>query len=155
MSRSGLYVAVQGFAGLLFGFGLVLSGMIDPAKVQNFLDFAGSWDPSLAFVMAGAVAVAFVGFRIAGRRARPVLAERFHLPTNRRIEPRLIVGPAIFGIGWGLSGFCPGPAVAALGLLAPGTFVFVAAMLIGMAVARGVAERRSRRGDLRPITGAS
>lgn len=150
MTRLGLDRLLQGVAGLVFGLGLVVSGMINPAKVLNFLDFAGTWDPSLAFVMGGAVIVAFAGFRIAGGRARPILAERFHWPTARAIDPRVIVGPALFGIGWGLSGFCPGPAVAALGLLAPGTFVFVGAMLVGMAIARALTAPRAPQGEPRP-----
>jgi uncharacterized membrane protein YedE/YeeE len=122
--------------GLLFGIGLVVSGMTDPAKVQNFLDFAGTWDPSLAFVMGSAVVVAFVGYRIAFRRARPVADTRFHIPTHTAIDAPVIVGPAIFGIGWGLSGYCPGPAIAALGLGAPATLAFIAAMVVGMAATR-------------------
>ncbi|MQT14636.1 YeeE/YedE family protein [Segnochrobactrum spirostomi] len=153
MTRLGLDRLVQGIAGLVFGLGLVVSGMIDPAKVLNFLDFAGTWDPSLAFVMAGAVAIAFVGFRVAGGRARPILAERFHWPVSRAVDPRVIVGPAVFGIGWGLSGFCPGPAVAALGLLAPGTFVFVGAMLIGMAIARALTAPRVPQDQSHPVAG--
>lgn len=129
--------------GLLFGLGLVLSGMSDPAKVLNFLDLAGSFDPSLAFVMGGAVLVAFIGFRLTLRRERPVLAPRFQLPTRRDIDARLILGPALFGIGWGLGGFCPGPVFTALGLGASGTLVFVPAMLAGMWAARALAERRA------------
>ncbi|MDF2618097.1 MAG: protein of unknown function YeeE/YedE [Xanthobacteraceae bacterium] len=127
--------------GLLFGVGLVVSGMSNPAKVLNFLDLFGSFDPSLAFVMGGAVIVAFVGFRLARLRATPVLAPAFQLPTRRDIDTRVIVGPALFGIGWGLGGFCPGPAFTALGLGAAGTLVFVPAMLAGMWAARLLAER--------------
>lgn len=128
--------------GLLFGVGLVVSGMSDPAKVLNFLDLAGTFDPSLAFVMGGAVLVAFLGFRLVLARDTPVLAPRFELPTRRDIDARLILGPALFGIGWGLGGFCPGPAFTALGLAAPGTLVFVPAMLAGMWSARQLAERK-------------
>lgn len=127
--------------GLLFGVGLVISGMSDPAKVLNFLDLAGTFDPSLAFVMGGAVLVTFFGFRLTLKRAHPLFAPRFQLPTRRDIDTRLIVGPALFGIGWGLGGFCPGPAFTALGLAASGTLVFVPAMLIGMLGARLLAER--------------
>lgn len=127
--------------GLLFGAGLVVSGMADPAKVLNFLDLFGTWDPSLAFVMGGAVLVAFVGYRLVLRRDRPVAAPSFGIPARKDIDARLIVGPALFGIGWGLAGFCPGPAIAALGLGAPGTLAFLPAMFLGMWTARLVAER--------------
>ena len=119
-------------SGLVFGVGLVVSGMANPAKVLNFLDVAGSWDPSLAFVMAGAVAVSFIGFRLAWRRPPPVLAERFELPTASAIDPRLVAGSAVFGVGWGIGGFCPGPAITSLALAAPGTLVFVPAMAAGL-----------------------
>jgi uncharacterized membrane protein YedE/YeeE len=122
--------------GLIFGLGLVVSGMVDPAKVQNFLDVFGTWDPSLAFVMAGAVAVAFAGYRLAWRNAGPVLDDRFHLPETTAIDRSLLLGAAVFGIGWGLGGYCPGPAFTGLGLLAPGTIIFVPAMLFGMWLAR-------------------
>jgi len=127
--------------GLLFGLGLVISGMSDPAKVLNFLDLAGTWDPSLAFVMAGAVIVAFFGYRIVLRRPAPLVGGRFHLPHVAGIDRRLVVGAAIFGLGWGLSGFCPGPAITALGLGAGGTLAFLPAMLVGMWVARAAIER--------------
>lgn len=130
--------------GLLFGAGLVVSGMANPAKVLNFLDLFGSWDPSLAFVMGGAVIVAFIGFRLVFRRAKPILSQTFHLPTRRDIDARVVVGPAIFGIGWGLGGFCPGPALAALGFGATGTLAFVPAMVLGMWGARLFAEKRSQ-----------
>jgi uncharacterized membrane protein YedE/YeeE len=129
-------VALNGIAGLLFGLGLIVSGMVNPAKVLNFLDPFGTFDPSLAFVMAGAVAVTFVGYRLVLRRPRPILADRFRLPLAKDIDIRLVLGPAIFGIGWGLSGFCPGPAITSLPLLAKGTLVFVPGMLAGMALSR-------------------
>jgi uncharacterized protein len=129
------------FLGLLFGLGLAISGMIDPAKVLNFLDLFGTWDPSLAFVMAGAVVVAFFGYRLVLGRPAPVTGGKFHLPTVTGIDKRLVVGAAIFGVGWGLSGFCPGPAVTGLGLGAAGTLAFVPAMLIGMWAARVAAAR--------------
>lgn len=122
--------------GLLFGAGLVVSGMTNPAKVQNFLDLAGNWDPSLAFVMGGAVIVAMAGFRLVLRRPKPIADVQFHVPASVTIDAPLLVGPAIFGIGWGLSGYCPGPAIAALGLGAPGTVVYVVGMLAGMQAAR-------------------
>jgi uncharacterized membrane protein YedE/YeeE len=123
-------------AGLVFGLGLVVSGMIDPAKVLNFLDLFGHWDPSLAFVMAGAVAVTLVGYRLVLQHPGPLLGGGFALPTRRDLDRRLLVGAAVFGVGWGLGGYCPGPAITALGLAATGTLVFVPAMLIGMALAR-------------------
>ena len=129
-------VVVNLVAGLLFGLGLLISGMADPAKVQNFLDVFGTWDPSLAFVMAGAVVTAFIGYRLAFRRAAPVLASVFALPVGDAADGRLLVGAGLFGIGWGLTGFCPGPAVVSIPLLAQGTLVFVPAMLAGIALAR-------------------
>ncbi|MBS7539603.1 DUF6691 family protein [Ancylobacter lacus] len=122
--------------GLLFGLGLIVSGMSNPAKVLNFLDIFGTFDPSLAFVMAGAAGVALVGYRLVLRRRAPLLAPRFELPTRRDIDARLVAGAALFGVGWGLGGFCPGPAFTALGLAAPGTLAFVPAMLLGMWLAR-------------------
>ena len=126
--------------GLLFGVGLVVSGMSDPAKVLNFLDLFGTWDPSLAFVMGGAVVVAFFGYRVVLKRPAPMVG-RFHLPNRKDIDARLVAGPAIFGLGWGLSGFCPGPALTALSLGASGTYAFVPAMIVGMWAARVAAER--------------
>jgi uncharacterized membrane protein YedE/YeeE len=123
-------------SGLLLGLGLVISGMADPAKVLNFLDFSGIWDPSLAFVMAGAVTVAFVGYRFAFMRGRPLFDRQFHLPTVKHADGRLVAGATIFGVGWGLSGLCPGPAVTSLVLAAQGTLVFVPFMLAGMWGAR-------------------
>jgi uncharacterized protein len=122
--------------GLLFGVGLVVSGMSDPAKVLNFLDLAGTWDPSLAFVMAGGVLVAFIGYRLVFARGKPLLDGAFHLPTATKIDGRLVAGAAIFGIGWGLGGFCPGPAITALGLAQPGTLVFLPAMAVGLWIAK-------------------
>ncbi|MFO0990454.1 MAG: YeeE/YedE family protein [Hyphomicrobiales bacterium] len=136
--------AVHFAIGLIFGLGLVVSGMVDPTKVQNFLDLFGSWDPSLAFVLVGAVVVTFAGYRLAWRNATPMLDDQFHLPRSRAIDRRLLLGAAIFGTGWGLSGYCPGPALTALGLLAPGTIVFVPAMLVGMWLARMTANATER-----------
>jgi uncharacterized membrane protein YedE/YeeE len=134
--------ALSLIAGFIFGLGLVIGGMVDPAKVQNFLDVAGTFDPSLAFVMGGAVVVTFVGYRLAFRERSPLFAEQFHLPTARELDAQLVVGPALFGIGWGLSGFCPGPAITSLPLMAKGTLIFVPAMLAGVAVARFITETR-------------
>lgn len=136
---------VQFAIGLLFGTGLVVAGMSDPAKVLNFLDLAaipsGLWDPSLAFVLLAATATTFVGYRLVLRRPKPVFGTQFHLPTKTAIEPSVIVGPAIFGIGWGLVGLCPGPAFTALGTGRPEVFLFVTAMLLGMLAARRLASR--------------
>src|SRR5690606_7473411 len=126
--------------GLLFGIGLVVSGMANPAKVLNFLDLFGTWDPSLAFVLGGAVLVTFIGYRLVRLRDKPVIGGSFHLPTRNDIDTRVIAGPAVFGIGWGLGGFCPGPALTALGLGAPGTLAFVPAMILGMWAARLLGE---------------
>ena len=128
-------------SGLLFGVGLVVSGMVKPTKVIGFLDVGGRWDPSLAFVMVGAIAVHFVLLRLAKRRPAPLFEERFHLPTRRDIDSRLVVGALLFGVGWGLAGYCPGPALtsAAAGMFPP--VVFVAAMAAGMALERAVSAR--------------
>ena len=137
-------ILVQFAIGLIFGLGLIISGMSNPAKVLNFLDLggipAGTWDASLAFVMAGAVAVTFVGFSYVLKLTRPFFAERFHVPTRRDIDPKIIVGPAIFGIGWGLVGFCPGPALTALGFGSTSAVIFVVAMCGGMVLARVIAQ---------------
>ena len=131
-------------AGLIFGTGLILSGMANPIKVQNFLDFFGSWDPSLALVMGGAILVTMPGFWLIQKRKTPFFNNVFNLPTRTDFDFRLLAGAAIFGIGWGLGGFCPGPAVTSLSLAAKGTLVFVPAMLIGMTAAK-LASLRSRR----------
>jgi len=123
-------------AGAVFALGLAVGGMTVPAKVTGFLDVGGAWDPSLAFVMAAAIAVYLPILRIVRARSRPVLDERFHWPTARGIDLRLVTGSAIFGIGWGLSGYCPGPALASLVGGASSALVFVAAMVTGIAVTR-------------------
>jgi uncharacterized membrane protein YedE/YeeE len=120
-------------AGLVFSLGLGLSGMTQPAKVIGFLDFAGRWDPSLLVVMAGAVGVYAVGSRLVLRRPRPVLDTRFHVPPLVRVEPKELLGAAVFGVGWGLGGYCPGPAIVSMATGAAPVFVFVAAMVAGMA----------------------
>lgn len=133
-------------AGLVFGLGLILSGMGNPAKVQNFLDFFGSWDPSLALVMGGAIAVGLVAFTWAKRRATrnqpALLGDAMQLPTATAVDRRLLTGAALFGAGWGLAGFCPGPAVMNLATLQPEVWLFVAAMLVGMLLQHGWAARR-------------
>lgn len=119
-------------AGLIFGLGLILSGMANPAKVLGFLDLAGAWDPSLMFVMGGAIGVAFVGFAVAARRQLTPFGEPINLPTARQVDRPLVVGALLFGIGWGIAGFCPGPALVGVGMLEPKALLFVLAMLAGM-----------------------
>lgn len=128
--------------GLLFGLGLIVSGMADPAKVLGFLDLAGEWDPSLAFVMAGAIAIGLVGFALARRRRTSLLGEPMRLPTARHVDRRLLLGGAAFGVGWGLAGFCPGPALTALGMGEPKAVLFVGAMLTGMGIYEELERRR-------------
>jgi len=135
-------VVINVLAGLIFGLGLLISGMANPLKVQNFLDLAGSFDPSLICVMLGAVVVTFLGYRLAFSRPRPVLVERFSLPAAKKIDGKLALGAALFGVGWGLSGFCPGPAITSLPLLAKGTLLFVPAMLIGIGLVRLLIQTR-------------
>jgi uncharacterized membrane protein YedE/YeeE len=118
--------------GLVFGAGLLISGMVQPTKVLGFLDIFGAWDPSLAVVMAAALAVSVPGFRLANGRSRPLLADQSFWPTRNQIDRPLIMGAALFGIGWGLVGLCPGPALESLATLSPGILVFVAAMAGGM-----------------------
>ena len=130
------------FAGLVFGVGLILSGMANPAKVLAFLDLAGSWDPSLALVMIGAIAVGSVGFAVAQRRTTSFLGLALKLPSARDIDARLVGGSLLFGAGWGIAGFCPGPALVALGMGELKAAVFVAAMLVGMG-AFALLQRRS------------
>ena len=118
--------------GLVFGLGLLISGMTEPAKVLGFLDIFGAWDATLAFVMAGAVTVAAIGFALARRRSAPVLASHFSWPARSDIDAPLVIGSALFGIGWGLSGICPGPALVNLAGLSTPILVFVAAVVVGM-----------------------
>lgn len=131
-------------AGLLFGVGLAVSQMINPAKVLNFLDIFGRWDASLAFVMLGAVVTSAIGYRLAFRRERPLLEPQFMLPTRQDIDSRLVAGSAIFGIGWGLGGYCPGPAISGLAFGALETIVFVVAMAAGMIIWRMMSSMTAR-----------
>jgi uncharacterized membrane protein YedE/YeeE len=136
--------ALSAFAvGLLFGAGLAVSQMIDPAKVLAFLDVAGNWDPTLLVVMAVALVTAAPGYSIARRRERSWLGQKMQIPARGDLDARLLGGAAIFGMGWGLAGFCPGPALAALGTGLPDVFVFVAAMVVGMFVHRLTPARRA------------
>jgi uncharacterized protein len=132
-------------SGTLFGLGLAVSGMVNPAKVLAFLDVAGNWDLTLAMVMLGALAVTAPAFRIVLKRGGPWFATRFSLPTKTDLEPRLVLGAALFGIGWGLAGFCPGPAITALVTGRGGVVLFVVAMLAGILIYEGF-ERRVLRG---------
>ncbi|MDO9169894.1 MAG: YeeE/YedE family protein [Methylobacter sp.] len=120
--------------GLLFGLGLIISGMTDPSKVIGFLDLAGAWDPSLAFVMGGAILVGTGAFAIAKKRQRSFLGAPMQLPSATKLDKRLLLGSLIFGIGWGIAGFCPGPAVVSAAAGQPKAWIFVAAMLAGMAL---------------------
>lgn len=131
-----MQILVALLSGILFGAGLAISGMANPAKVLNFFDIAGTWDPSLALVMAGALAVTLVGYRLVLRRAAPIFAGKFHVPSARHSDMRLVGGAAVFGLGWGLSGFCPGPAIASLTTLSMQPVIFIIAMLAGMLVAK-------------------
>lgn len=132
-------------AGLLFGLGLAVSQMINPNKVIAFLNVAGDWDPSLLLVLAAAVAVNFVGFRMTIRRTQPVFDDVFHLPTRSDLDGRLIAGAAIFGVGWGLGGYCPGPALAALSSASWEPLVFIGALLLGSLSYRFLERRPSRK----------
>ena len=130
-------------AGLVFGLGLIVSGMANPGKVLGFLDLAGRWDPSLAFVMGGAITVGLIAFQFVRRRTLSLLGEAIRLPTANRIDRRLLAGGVLFGVGWGIAGFCPGPALVALGMGEIKAVVFVTAMLAGMGLFE-VFERRAR-----------
>lgn len=132
-------------SGLLFGAGLALSGMVNPAKVLNFLDLAGTFDPTLLFVLGGAVLTTFIGYRAVLARPRPLFAQRFQLPAKTDIDTRLVAGAAIFGLGWGLTGLCPGPAIAAVVSLRLEPFVFLAAMAVGI-IGVGWCERQDDAG---------
>lgn len=130
-------------SGLVFGLGLIVSGMANPAKVLGFLDLAGEWDPSLALVMAGAIAVGFFAFLIAKNRTRSFIGAEMKLPTASAIDNRLLAGSALFGAGWGVAGFCPGPGLVALGMGELKALVFVAAMLVGMVIFSWLEKRKS------------
>lgn len=129
-------------AGLVFGIGLLISGMANPEKVLGFLDLAGLWDPSLVFVMVGAIAVGLVAFQVARRRVTSLLGYPLRLPNARRIDRKLIAGALLFGVGWGLAGFCPGPAVVAVGAGESGAFVFFISMAVAM-IAQDLLQHRS------------
>ncbi len=140
-----MFVLTSLLAGLVFGLGLIISGMANPAKVLGFLDLAGPWDPSLALVMGGAIAVGFFAFLVAKNRARSLLGAEMRLPNARHIDRRLVLGSALFGMGWGVAGICPGPGLVALGMGESRAVVFVAAMLTGMVVFELIEKLRSPR----------
>ena len=135
---------LAGLFGLIFGAGIAISGMINPAKVLNFFDIAGSWDPSLLLVMGSALTITAIGYRFVSRREQPVLDQQFHLPTKRKLDVPLIGGSAVFGIGWGIAGFCPGGAIPALGLGDVSAWAFVAAMIAGILTARSLRQFAQR-----------
>ena len=129
-----MFVLSALLSGLVFGLGLIVSGMANPAKVLGFLDLAGAWDPSLALVMTGAISVGFFAFLVAKKRTLSFIGADMKLPTSSSIDRRLLTGSALFGAGWGVAGFCPGPGLVALGMGEPKALVFVAAMLVGMLI---------------------
>lgn len=137
-----MMIVVSLLSGLVFGLGLMVSGMADPAKVLGFLDITRLWDPSLAFVMGGAISVGFFAFRMAKKRTRPVCVPDMHLPDAQQIDKRLIGGSALFGLGWGLAGICPGPALVLLGAGIAKGLLFVTAMIAGMLLFQWVENRR-------------
>lgn len=140
------FVLVALSAGLLFGYGLALSALVDPAKVIGFLDVSGAWDPTLMFVMAGAVVTTLITFRFILRLPRPLLVEKFHVPTRADVDTKLLLGSAIFGVGWGLAGYCPGPAIASLSFPSTEVLTMVGAMIAG-SLAHRWWENRSARGS--------
>lgn len=129
-------------SGLVFGLGLIVSGMVNPAKTLGFLDVTGTWDPSMALVIGGAIAVGLVAFALAGRRAVSLLGAQMRLPSSRHVDRPLVVGSVLFGIGWGIAGFCPGPGLVSFGMGEGKSLVFVAAMLMGMGVFELLQRRR-------------
>jgi uncharacterized protein len=137
-------------AGLVFGLGLIVAGMVNPAKILGFLDIAGTWDPSLALVMVGAIAVGLVAFALARRRTMSALGLPMQLPSQRTVDARLVGGSLVFGIGWGLAGFCPGPAIVALGAGYAKAAVFVVAMLLGMGAFELLERQRARTDSTMP-----
>ena len=138
-----MFVLSALLSGLVFGLGLIVSGMANPAKVLGFLDLTGAWDPSLALVMGGAIAVGFFAFLVAKNRTRSFIGAEMKLPKTSAIDNRLLAGSALFGAGWGIAGFCPGPGLVALGMGEPKAIVFVAAMLVGMVIFSWLEKRKS------------
>lgn len=136
-------------SGALFAVGLAISGMTRPSKVVGFLDVAGAWDASLAFVMVGAIAVHFIAYRVVMRRRSPLFDVQFHLPTRSDVDARLVLGAAVFGVGWGLGGFCPGPGLVSAGSGSPSAGMFIAGMTLGMVVEQLVARASAHAGQRR------
>lgn len=136
-------VLISLIAGLVFGAGLAISDMVNPARVLNFFDIAGTWDPTLIFVMAGALVTTSIGYRLTFARGKPLVGTTFNLPTAKKIDMPLIGGAAVFGIGWGIAGFCPGPAIAALVSFQPKVLVFIVSLAVGMLAAKFWQNRRS------------
>jgi uncharacterized membrane protein YedE/YeeE len=134
-------IVVIYFIGLIFGLGISISGMANPSKVLNFFDIAGTWDPSLAFVMAGAVIVAGIGYKLVFRRSRPVFEPAFNVPTSRVIDTKLVAGSAVFGVGWGIAGFCPGAALPVVGTGRSDVLIFFVALMAGILIARALIQR--------------
>ena len=137
-----MFIFTSLLAGLVFGLGLIVSGMANPAKVLGFLDLTGNWDPSLALVMAGAISISFFAFLVAQKRSRSLIGADMRLPGGRHIDRRLVVGGLLFGVGWGIAGFCPGPGLVALGMGEVKALVFVASMLTGMITFEFLERRR-------------
>ena len=136
MSTPAVKTAAGYLAGLLFGLGLAISGMTDPARVLGFLDIAGAWDPTLIFVLGAAVGTTFVGYRLVFARGTPLFSTQFQLPTKHELDAKLLGGAALFGVGWGLSGYCPGPAIASIGGLTLPLLALLAAMVVGWWIAQ-------------------
>lgn len=139
MSTPAVKTAAGYLAGLLFGLGLAISGMTDPARVLGFLDIAGAWDPTLIFVLGAAVGTTFVGYRLVFARGTPLFSAKFQLPTKQELDAKLLGGAALFGVGWGLSGYCPGPAIASMGGLTLPLLALLAAMVLGWFIAQRIA----------------
>lgn len=136
-------LSISLISGLIFGFGLIVSGMSNPARVLNFLDWSQRWDPTLALVMGGAIAVALPGFYLVRKRQKPLFTDEFEIPKNREIDSKLIIGASLFGIGWGIGGFCPGPGIVAAMTLQVDVLLFVLAMVVGMLLQHWISAKRS------------
>jgi uncharacterized protein len=150
-----MQTAIALIVGLVFGVGLIVSRMIDPSKVLGFLDVAGAWDPSLAFVMGGAVLVATIAFGVAVKRSRTLLGDALRLPATTAIDRRLLLGGVVFGVGWGLAGYCPGPALASLVTGGAKPLVFVVSLLAGMALFELLEQRSAARREASDMGGAT